>query len=223
VNGSSPLGSAIFFIFWKRIMLMIYDTKMERKVYKMETIILASKSPRRKEILEMLDWNFEVCSQETEEVFDEEKSIEENMQRIAMQKAKAVIEGHENSLILACDTMVVVENKIFGKPKNIEEAKAMLKSLSGKYSYVYSAVALLHVTKGLKKSFVEKTKIYFREISEEEMEKYIATGEPMDKAGAYAIQGKASIFIQKIEGDYWNVVGLPIARIYQTLKEWGYL
>ena len=99
----------------------------------------------------------------------------------------------------------------------------MLKSLSGKYSYVYSAVALLHVTKGLKKSFVEKTKIYFREISEEEMEKYIATGEPMDKAGAYAIQGKASIFIQKIEGDYWNVVGLPIARIYQTLKEWGYL
>lgn len=189
----------------------------------METIILASKSPRRKEILEMLDWNFEVCSQETEEVFDEEKSIEENMQRIAMQKAKAVIEGHENSLILACDTMVVVENKIFGKPKNIEEAKAMLKSLSGKYSYVYSAVALLHVTKGLKKSFVEKTKIYFREISEEEMEKYIATGEPMDKAGAYAIQGKASIFIQKIEGDYWNVVGLPIARIYKTLKEWGYL
>ncbi len=189
----------------------------------METIILASKSPRRKEILEMLDWDFEVCSQETEEIFDEEKSIEENMQRIAMQKAKAVIEGHENSLILACDTMVVVENKIFGKPKNIEEAKVMLKSLSGKYSYVYSAVALLHVTKGLEKSFVEKTKIYFHEISEEEMEKYIATGEPVDKAGAYAIQGKASIFIQKIEGDYWNVVGLPIARIYQTLKEWGYL
>ena len=85
-------------------MLMIYYTKMERKVYKMETIILASKSPRRKEILEMLDWDFEVCSQETEEIFDEEKSIEENMQRIAMQKAKAVIEGHENSLILACDT-----------------------------------------------------------------------------------------------------------------------
>ncbi|RXZ68695.1 septum formation inhibitor Maf [Fusobacterium necrophorum] len=189
----------------------------------METIILASKSPRRKEILEMLDWNFEVCSQETEEVFDEEKSIEENMQRIAMQKAKAVMKGHENSLILACDTMVVVENKIFGKPKNIEEAKSMLKALSGKYSYVHSAVALLHVAKGLEESFVETTKICFHEISEKEMEEYIATGEPMDKAGAYAIQGKASIFIQKIEGDYWNVVGLPIARIYQTLKKWSYL
>ncbi len=197
--------------------------KRKGKYRKMERIILASKSPRRKEILKMLDWNFEVRSQETEEIFDKRKSIEENMQRIAMQKAKAVVKEHENFLILACDTMVVVENKIFGKPKNIEEAKVMLKSLSGKYSYVYSAVALLHVTKGLEESFVEKTKIYFHEISEKEMEDYIATGEPMDKAGAYGIQGKASIFIRKIEGDYWNVVGLPIARIYQTLKEWGYL
>ncbi len=189
----------------------------------METIILASKSPRRKEILEMLDWKFEVCTQETEEIFEEGKSIEENMKKIAMKKAKAVMKGHEDSLILSCDTMVVLENRIFGKPKNVEEAKEMLKSLSGKYSYVYSAVAFLHVTKGIEESFLEKTKIYFYEITEKEIEEYIATGEPMDKAGAYAIQGKASIFIRKIEGDYWNVVGLPIAKVHQKLKEWGYL
>src|SRR3712207_8844889 len=87
----------------------------------METIILASKSPRRKEILEMLDWKFEVCTQETEEIFEEGKSIEENMKKIAMKKAKAVMKGHEDSLILSCDTMVVLENRIFGKPKNVEE------------------------------------------------------------------------------------------------------
>ncbi|AVQ16079.1 Maf family protein [Fusobacterium gonidiaformans] len=189
----------------------------------METMILASKSPRRKEILEMLAWNFEVCSQETEEIFEKGKSIEENMQKIALEKAKAVVNLHPNSLILSCDTMVVVENTILGKPKNKKEAKAMLQALSGKHSYVYSAVALLDRKRDLEETFVEKTKIYFYQMSEKEIDDYIATGEPMDKAGAYAIQGKASVFIEKIEGDYWNVVGLPISRVYQKLKEWGYL
>lgn len=189
----------------------------------MKKIILASKSPRRKEILEMLEWNFEVDSKDTKEEFHTGLSLEENMQKIALEKAKAIEEKYTEELILACDTMVVVEEKILGKPKNREEAKKMLQLLSGKTSYVYSAVAFLDKQEKREESFVEKTKIHFYPLSEEEIETYIASGEADDKAGAYAIQGKAAIFIEKIEGDYWNVVGLPISRIYQKLREWRYV
>lgn len=186
----------------------------------MKNLVLASKSPRRKEILEMLAWKFRVDSEETKEEFIEGQSIEENMQRIALEKAKAVQKRHSEDIILACDTVVVVEGKVLGKPRDEEEAKAMLRKLSGKSSEVYSAVALVDVAEGREKTFVEKTKIYFYPLTEEEIEDYVATGEAMDKAGAYAIQGKASLFIERIEGDYWNVVGLPISKVYRALEEW---
>lgn len=186
----------------------------------MKNLVLASKSPRRKEILEMLAWKFRVDSEETKEEFIEGQSIEENMQRIALEKAKAVQKRHSEDIILACDTVVVVEGKVLGKPRDEEEAKAMLRKLSGKSSEVYSAVALVDVAEGREKTFVEKTKIYFYPLTEEEIEDYVATGEAMDKAGAYAIQGKASLFIERIEGDYWNVVGLPISKVYRALEKW---
>lgn len=189
----------------------------------MKKIILASKSPRRREILEMLQWNFEVAYQEMEERFEENLSLEENMQKIALKKAKAMEEKYQDQLILACDTMVVLDGESFGKPKEEEDAKRMLRLLSGKQSHVYSAVALVHKALGKEETFVEKTKIYFHPLSEEEIAQYVATGEAMDKAGGYAVQGVGSIFIEKIEGDYWNVVGLPISRVYQALKRWSWL
>lgn len=189
----------------------------------MKKIILASKSPRRKEILEMLHWNFEVDSQETLEIFQENKSIEENMMEIALEKAKAMEDKYPKDLILACDTVVVIDGKVLGKPKTEEEAKQMLRLLSGRENYVYSAVALLHKELGKQESFLEKTKVSFFSLSEEEIDAYVATGEAKDKAGAYAVQGLASVFVEKIEGDYWNVVGLPVSKVYQSLKKWNWL
>ena len=186
-------------------------------------IILASKSPRRKEILNNLGIDFEIITADTDESSDiaiPERLVEE----LSYRKAKAVkdmLEGRNeldiNSVIIGCDTVVVNDNEILGKPQNREDAKRMLRLLSGGEHRVVSGLTVLKGDKVL--SSHEVTKVYFDELTDSEIESYVATGECDDKAGAYAIQGLASKFIKGINGCYFNVVGLPVNLLYRIFKE----
>lgn len=202
----------------------------------MGQIILASASPRRKELLEQIGLEFEICPAKGEEVITKEKP-EEVVVELAAQKAAEVasmIKTYENThtelvtpqdiLIIGADTVVSSEGKILGKPKDEADAFAMLSALAGKTHAVYTGVSLLFLSasgRAGEYTFFEKTDVTMREMEKEEIERYIATGEPMDKAGAYGIQGKCAIFVDKIDGDYNNVVGLPVAAIYRELKKLG--
>jgi len=205
--------------------LIIYWNTRRKNV----KIILASASPRRKELLEQLGLTFLVFPAQGEEkqVGDTPSEIVMNL---AKQKAGEIYEkmieakvGEQDSLVIGADTVVVKDGKVLGKPKNREDAFTMLKGLSGSIHEVYTGVSLWMREDGKKVqySFYECTKVTMYPVTDEELNRYIDTVEPMDKAGAYGIQGKAAAFIKKIEGDYNNVVGLPIARIYQELKQLG--
>ncbi len=202
----------------------------------MSQIILASQSPRRKELLEQIGLEFEICPAKGEEIIT--KTIpEEVVMELSKQKAEEVAamvssysETHKeittpsDILVIGADTVVAYDGKILGKPKDEADAKAMLSMLSGNTHSVFTGVTLVLIDKTGRAGelvFYEKTDVKMHEMSELEIDRYIATGEPMDKAGSYGIQGKCAIYIEKIDGDYNNVVGLPIARIYQELKKIG--
>lgn len=186
-------------------------------------IILASKSPRRKEILENLELDFEIITADTDEdsdILDPQKLVEE----LAFRKANAVKELliKENkysceSVIIGCDTVVANDDNILGKPKDRADAVSMLRSLSGKKHRVISGLAVIKGDKTIISN--EVTEVLFDNLSETEIENYVNSGECDDKAGAYAIQGLASKFIKGINGCYFNVVGLPVNLLYNTLKE----
>ena len=190
----------------------------------MKQIILASASPRRKELLEQIGLSFQIEPARGEEHIT---SVipREVVEELSYQKAMEVAELHrdEDALILGADTIVVYDNQIMGKPADEEEAKAMLRQLSGKTHCVFTGVtAVLWENKEKTvRTFSEKTEVTFYPMSEEEIMFYVKTREPMDKAGAYGIQGIGAKYIQAICGDYNNVVGLPVARLYQeVLREW---
>lgn len=178
-------------------------------------IILASASLRRKQLLEMLDLDFTVVVSQIEEVFDTKISIVDAICSLALQKAQDVAKQHKDAIIIGADTMVVYDNHVLGKPKDAQEAKAMLTMLSGKKHQVISGVAILTAQETI--VFHEVSDVYFYPLSEDMIDAYIATKEPMDKAGAYGIQAKGSIFVKEIKGDYFNIVGLPIAKVYRHL------
>lgn len=187
----------------------------------MHSIILASKSPRRKELMSLIPVQFMVQTKEVEEYINLQDSPEENVKRLAREKAYAVGKEYKDEWILGCDTVVVYEEEILGKPKDEEDARKMLSKLSGKVHLVYTGIALYNESN---EKLIQKavcSKVFMKEISQEELKWYISTGEPFDKAGGYGIQGFASNFIEKIEGDYFNIVGLPVATIYNLLKEEG--
>ena len=202
----------------------------------MGQIILASGSPRRKELLEQIGLEFEVCPAKGEEIITKEKPKEVVME-LAGQKARevaAMLKAYENNhaelmtpqdiLVIGADTVVSSEGKILGKPKDEAEAFEMLSSLSGRTHTVYTGVSLLFLSASGRAGehiFYEKTNVTMHKMEKEEIERYIATGEPMDKAGAYGIQGKCAIYVDKIDGDYNNVVGLPVAAIWRELKKLG--
>lgn len=183
-------------------------------------LVLASASPRRKEILAYLNIPFEVIVSDFEEKIDENKSLEEEIKRLSKGKASAVFKDNKDALIIGADTIVTINNKILGKPKNKEEAYKMLKLLSGNKHTVITGATLINSIKA--DTFAVLSDVYFNELSDNEINDYIATGEPMDKAGAYAIQGIGSKFIHKIDGDYYAVMGLPISEIYKRLKVFGF-
>ena len=183
-------------------------------------IILASGSPRRRELLAQAGFEFKVEVSNADENVVEE-SPEQMVEELAARKAEAVVRLHnkaeDNCLVIGADTIVVLEGKVLGKPVDEEDAKTMLASLSGRTHQVYTGVALFYVKKGAvekKETFYECTDV---PMSEQEIADYVASGDPLDKAGAYGIQGPAAVFISGIKGDYYNVVGLPISKIYHKL------
>lgn len=186
------------------------------------TLILASASPRRRELLRQIGAEFEVEVSHAPEIIDESLKPEEMVQQLALQKASAVAQNHTEGLVLGADTIVVNQGVLLGKPGSYEEAASMLQSLSGRWHQVMTAVALVDAS-GTKEPWVsvEITNVKFRELSEADIMAYLATGESMDKAGAYGIQGFGALLVEKIEGCYFNVVGLPLQRVAEGLRNWG--
>lgn len=184
-----------------------------------EELVLASSSPRRAEILSAVGWLHEAMTAGIDESRTEGEDAVAYVQRLARAKAAAVAARLDRGLVLGADTVVVVEGEILGQPRDDEDAKRMLKLLSGKWHEVVTGVALLRV--GHKAEALvdhERTRVRFAEISTDEIDWYLGTGEPKGKAGAYAVQGRAALFIEEIEGDYFNIVGLPIRLVYELAR-----
>ncbi len=184
-------------------------------------IVLASKSPRRREILEMLGFrDFAVIPSGDPEILPKGLTPPETVCEIARSKAREVAAGSgEESLIIAADTLVCLDGEFLGKPRDEMEAALMLRRLSGQTHKVYTGVAVIF--NGRELCEAEESKVVFRELSEEEISAYIATGEPMDKAGAYGAQGLGAILVKSIDGDFFNVMGLPVCRLGIMLKSFG--
>lgn len=185
----------------------------------MEKIILASKSPRRKEFFGLLGLEFEIITKEVEETIDPSVLPEDLVEDLAFQKAYAVFQDHKDRIVIGFDTLVYTETMILGKPKDEEDAKRMLGELSGKAHFVVTGVSIL--TKEKSRTFHSKTRVIFYPMTQKEITDYVLTMEPMDKAGAYAAQGYGSKFIKEIDGDFFTVVGLPLSKLYQELKVLG--
>lgn len=179
-------------------------------------VILASKSPRRKELLAFLFNDFEVITSNIVETCDDSYQPEKRPELFAVMKGKEIAEKHYDSLVISADTMVLIEDIILGKPKSKDEAIAILSILSGRTHKVITGVYLSY--KGKSISFSSETLVEFYKLSSDEIIQYINTNEWVDKAGGYAIQGKAAPYIKSINGDYFNVVGLPIGEIRNVLK-----
>ena len=177
-------------------------------------IILASASPRRREILEKVNIDFEIIVSDADENINETRP-QVYVSEIARRKALAI--DRKEDIIIAADTAVAIDDKILGKPQDADDAFKMLSLLSGKKHSVYTGVFVKQGEKEV--SFCEKSDVYFKKIDEAEIKSYIASGEPFGKAGAYAIQGLGALLIEKIEGDYLNIVGLPLSRLYGVLKK----
>ena len=183
----------------------------------MAEIILASASPRRKELLATAGLDFTVKVTDVEEKIEEGLTPDAVVMSLALQKAQAVALENPDSVVIGADTVVVLDGKILGKPESEENAVEMLASLSGRSHIVYTGVALI---KGDKvKNFCEATQVEFYDLTKEEIEAYVATKDCMDKAGAYGIQSRGCVLISKIDGDYFNVVGLPVSKVYRELRD----
>lgn len=182
-------------------------------------IILASKSPRRREILENTKVRFSVKESQIDEIIKVNESPKETVMRLAYEKASEVANSNKDSLVIGADTIVVINEQILGKPKNEEEAYNMIKLLSGKTHYVITGFALINLSLNKKVIDCEVSQVTFKELSEECIKDYINTKESLDKAGAYGIQGYGGLLVKNIQGDYFNIVGLPISKISDCLKD----
>jgi septum formation protein len=178
-------------------------------------IILASQSPRRRELIKYITTDFVAKSSDVDETLPNEISPSDAV--LYLSKIKAEPFKNEEDIVIGADTVVAIDGKILGKPCDKSDAKNMLKMLSGKEHSVFTGVTIIKNCK--EKSFFVETKVKFYQLSENDINNYISTNEPMDKAGAYAIQGFGSLLVEKINGDYFNVVGLPISRLHKELKE----
>ncbi len=179
-------------------------------------MILASQSPRRRQLLALFGQPFRVQVADIDETMDMSQPADREVARVAHLKALA-IEREPEDVVVAADTIVVCQGKVLGKPRSRQEARDMLSLLSGRDHQVMTGVAVLRG--GQARVFTEITDLHFRLLSQREIDGYVATGEPMDKAGAYGIQGGAALFCEKIVGDYYNVMGLPVCRLGEVLKE----
>ena len=179
-------------------------------------LILASQSPRRKELLGLFGIPFTVRVADIDETMDFSAPADREVARVSREKALAIPREAED-VVIAADTIVVCQGRVLGKPHSEEEAYAMLRLLSGRDHQVMTGVTVLRG--GEERVFTQITDLHFRPLSRKEIENYVASGEPMDKAGSYGIQGGAALFCEKMDGDYYNVMGLPVCRLGETLKE----
>lgn len=180
-------------------------------------LILASGSPRRAEILTSVGWKFEKVVADIDETEFAGENPADYVQRLAKEKAEVVAANYSDRMVLGADTTVVIDNQIIGKPVDLDDARRMLRLLSGNWHEVLTGVAV--VQNGSTKVGLQNTRVKFVELSESAIEFLVKFGEPLDKAGAYAVQAQAALFIEGIEGDYWNVVGLPISLVYQLVSD----
>lgn len=183
-----------------------------------EAFILASGSPRRRELLRQLGFSFTVIPSRLEETNQRGMEPRGHATYYAKEKAREVAQRYPEQWVLAADTIVVVAEEILGKPVNVTEATAMLSRLSGRSHHVITGVCLLHAQCGVEESQAVETEVFMRRLDTADIEGYIATGEPMDKAGAYGIQGIGGCLVQRIEGSYSNVVGLPLCETVELLR-----
>lgn len=185
-------------------------------------LVLASASPRRHELLRMLGLEFEILVSTAEEERRElPVSPGEQTMELAAGKAKEIADLRPDALVIAADTIVAAENRIMGKPRDEEDAREMLSFLSGRWHEVYTGVALVKAAENRRLVDCERTRVKFRPLSEEEIKTYIRSGAPMDKAGAYGIQGLGAVLVERIEGCFFNVVGLPLARLTMMLRDFN--
>ncbi len=183
----------------------------------MKKIILASSSPRRKELLTTAGLEFEIHVKDVDETIPEGTLHEEAAKMTAKKKAAAVADGFRDSIVIGADTIVVANGKILGKPKDEADAAAMLTMLSGKEHEVITGVCI--ICDGETETFAQVSKVKFYDLTNAEICEYVATKEPMDKAGAYGIQGLGCTLVERIEGDYFNIVGLPVAEVSRKIKK----
>jgi septum formation protein len=183
-------------------------------------LILASSSPRRKKLLRQVGLSFLVKPSSVEERFRSTESPAQNAKRIAMEKALNVRDSLKSGIIIGADTIVVLGKTILGKPKDKEDAQRMLRMLSGKTHRVYTGFALVDVETGRRYAGVEETSVTFRKLSADEIRRYVTSGSPMDKAGAYGIQDDyGAVFVEKVEGCFYNVMGFPLSRFFTVLNQ----
>lgn len=186
----------------------------------MEKVILASASPRRKELLEQLIGNrFEICASSYGEELLEGLSPEELALHHSREKARGVAPRFPEALIISADTFVICDGEILGKPSSESNAKETLRKISNRVIEVITGLTLLDTRRGMEISEHEVTRVFIKSLSQEEIDFYVGTGEPFGKAGAFAIQGKGALFVERIEGDYFNVVGLPLFRLGRMLEK----
>ena len=187
----------------------------------MKEIVLASASPRRKEILEITGLKFSVCASDYEEDLDLSLKPHKLARFLSLKKAEAVANKYKDAIIIAADTFIYYKNRLLGKPHTEKEAKKMLGLLNGKVHSVITGFTIMDTGSGQIVSKSEVTKVYFKKLTDEEISAYVSSGEPLDKAGAYAIQGLGAVFIEKIDGDFFNVMGLPLSALAESLKKFG--
>jgi len=187
----------------------------------MKAIILASASPRRKDLLEQIGLSFRVEPSNYQENIRLDLEPHELAKSLSLEKARLVARNHRNALVIAADTFIVFEGKILGKPRTETEAKEMLKAMIGKPHSVITGFSIIDADSNKTVSGSVETRVHLRKLGSDEIDAYVRSKEPLDKAGAYAIQGLGSVIVEKIEGDYFNVIGLPLSALTESLKEFG--
>lgn len=182
-------------------------------------IILASASPRRKEILGNTNVKFTVIKSEIDEVILDNEKPQQVVMRLAFEKCLDIASKHEEDLVIGADTIVVLDDEILGKPKDEKEAYRMIKSLSNRTHQVITGISLINLQSNTKIIDCVVSNVKFKDLSEEDIRDYLQTNESLDKAGAYGIQGYGALLVEEIQGDYFNIVGLPISKLSDLLKE----
>ncbi len=185
----------------------------------MKRLFLLSSSPRRVELLKRFGYEFEVLR-----ISHSERDTERGTPQLAVENARLKLDSHpkdRSGVYLACDTIVYLNGRIYGKPINLDEARNFLRELSGKTHYVYTGIAIAETPSGRHYTELVETEVKFKELDEDEIDLIVEYDNPLDKAGAYAIQGISGLFVERISGSYYNVVGLPVERLYLALKQFG--